>query len=30
MLDTDTLIYLIKRRPESVARRVGSLGVKLQ
>jgi tRNA(fMet)-specific endonuclease VapC len=26
MLDTDTLIYLIKRRPDSVARRVGSLG----
>ncbi|TXL64861.1 type II toxin-antitoxin system VapC family toxin [Zeimonas arvi] len=26
MLDTDTLIYLIERRPESVARRVGSLG----
>jgi len=30
MLDTDTLIYLIKHRPASVARRVGSLAADAQ
>lgn len=30
MLDTDTLIYLIKHRPASVARKVGSLGATSQ